>query len=70
MATFITYVQLNADHMLEPSVAFVSLSLLNILRQPINMLPTFVSDIVQVRMHVQRTIFIIYIHVNVHRYIT
>ena len=51
MATFITYVQTNEKHVLAPSVAFVSLSLLNILRQPLNMLPAFLSDMVQVITH-------------------
>ncbi|XP_076457523.1 multidrug resistance-associated protein 1-like isoform X2 [Babylonia areolata] len=47
LAVFLTYVQTNGSHRLEPDVAFVSLTLLNILRQPVNMLPSFLSDMVQ-----------------------
>ncbi|KAL8563678.1 hypothetical protein ACOMHN_035412 [Nucella lapillus] len=54
LATFITYVQTSSYHRLEPNVAFVSLSLLNILRQPMNMLPSFVSDMVQAHVSVTR----------------
>nr|KAG5688633.1 hypothetical protein BaRGS_017487 [Batillaria attramentaria] len=54
MASFITYVQMNEQHILEPDVAFVSLSLLNILRQPINMVPSFFSDMVQAHVSICR----------------
>lgn len=48
VATFATYVLSSpTTHILTPQKAFVSLSLFNILRQPLNQLPNVVSAIVQ-----------------------
>lgn len=46
--TFAVYVGTQADHVLDPKVAFVSLSLFNILRVPLSLLPAAVSSILMV----------------------
>lgn len=50
MATFATYVLVSESHYLDAGKAFVALSLFNILRFPINLLPMMVSLVVQVFM--------------------
>lgn len=48
LATFATYVLVSETHYLDAGKAFVALSLFNILRFPMNLLPMIVSLIVQV----------------------
>ncbi|KAK3735282.1 hypothetical protein RRG08_060049, partial [Elysia crispata] len=47
LATFATYVLVSDSHYLDANKAFVALSLLNILRFPINLLPMLASFVVQ-----------------------
>ena len=54
LVTFGTYTLINLndpDNQLTPDKAFVALSLFNILRFPLAMLPMLISNIVQVDMH-------------------
>lgn len=49
MVSFAAYtLAISPDNQLSPEVAFVSLSLFNILRQPLNGFPSVVSMLVQV----------------------
>ena len=48
LATFATYVLVSENHYLDANKAFVALSLFNILRFPINLLPMLASFVVQV----------------------
>lgn len=48
LTTFAVYVTVDETHVLDAEKAFVSLSLFNILRFPLNMLPQVISSIVQV----------------------
>ena len=50
LATFATYVLASESHYLDAQKAFVSLSLFNILRFPINLLPMIISYVAQVKM--------------------
>ncbi|XP_055866421.1 multidrug resistance-associated protein 1-like isoform X2 [Biomphalaria glabrata] len=54
LATFATYVQVSDTHQLDATKAFVALSLFNILRFPINLLPMMVSFIVQATVSMKR----------------
>ncbi|XP_012944065.1 multidrug resistance-associated protein 1 [Aplysia californica] len=54
LATFATYVLVSENHYLDANKAFVAMSLLNILRFPINLLPMMVSFIVQASVSVGR----------------
>ncbi|XP_059143338.1 multidrug resistance-associated protein 1-like [Physella acuta] len=54
LATFATYVQVSDSHYLDANKAFVALSLFNILRFPINLLPMMVSFIVQAMVSLKR----------------
>lgn len=47
--SFATYVLLDEKNILDSEKAFVSLSLFNILRFPLSMLPMMISNLVQVR---------------------
>lgn len=49
LTTFAVYVRVDETNILDAEKAFVSLSLFNILRFPLNMLPQVISSIVQVR---------------------
>ena len=49
LVTFAVYVLSDPSHVLTPDKAFVSLSLFNILRFPLSMLPLLITNIVQVR---------------------
>lgn len=48
LTTFAVFVTVNEKNVLDAEKAFVSLSLFNILRFPLNMLPQVISSIVQV----------------------
>lgn len=48
LTTFAVYVTIDENNILDAERAFVSLSLFNILRFPLNMLPQVISSIVQV----------------------
>lgn len=50
LTTFAVYVTVDKNNVLDAEKAFVSLSLFNILRFPLNMLPQVISSIVQVGM--------------------
>ncbi|XP_036368003.1 canalicular multispecific organic anion transporter 2 [Octopus sinensis] len=54
VATFATYVLLKDDHYIDAQTAFVSLSLFNILRLPINLLPMAIPFLVQAHVAVTR----------------
>lgn len=54
LATFATYILASDEHYLDAGKAFVSLSLFNILRFPINLLPMMVSYIVQANVSIGR----------------
>ncbi|KAL8582638.1 hypothetical protein ACOMHN_028703 [Nucella lapillus] len=54
LATFATYVLSSNDHYLDAQKAFVSLSLFNILRFPINLLPMIISFLAQAQVSVSR----------------
>lgn len=49
LTTFAVYVGVDKTHVLDAEKAFVSLSLFNILRFPLNMLPQVISNLAQVR---------------------
>lgn len=49
LTTFAVYVMSSPDNILDAEKAFVSLSLFNILRFPISMLPMLIANMVQVR---------------------
>lgn len=49
LTTFAVYVRVDENNILDAEKAFVSLSLFNILRFPLNMLPQVISSIVQVK---------------------
>jgi len=49
VASFAAYVLSDPNHVLSPTTAFVSLSLFNMLRMPMQMLPMTVTLLVQVR---------------------
>ena len=53
IVTFAVYVSTQPDHVLSPQVAFVSLSLFNILRAPLNLLPMMVSFVVMVSLRLK-----------------
>lgn len=54
LATFATYVLGSEGHYLDAQKAFVSLSLFNILRFPINLLPMMISYIIQIGVSIKR----------------
>lgn len=54
VVTFATYVLLKDDHYIDAETAFVSLSLFNILKLPINMLPMAIPFIIQAHVAVTR----------------
>ncbi|XP_070201853.1 multidrug resistance-associated protein 1-like [Littorina saxatilis] len=54
LATFATYVLASESHYLDAQKAFVSLSLFNILRFPINLLPMIISFLAQAQVSVVR----------------
>ncbi|KAL5244983.1 hypothetical protein ACI65C_012393 [Semiaphis heraclei] len=54
LVTFATYVFSDDNHVLDAETAFVSLSLFTILRFPLTMLPTLVSNLVQSNVSVKR----------------
>lgn len=49
LTTFAVYVSVNERNILDAEKAFVSLSLFNILKFPLNMLPQVISNIAQVK---------------------
>ncbi|XP_055852910.1 multidrug resistance-associated protein 1 isoform X2 [Episyrphus balteatus] len=54
LVTFATYVLIDEKNVLDPSTAFVSLSLFNILRFPLAMLPMLITNLVQTQVSVKR----------------
>uniref|UniRef100_A0A4Y0ASB7 ABC-type glutathione-S-conjugate transporter n=1 Tax=Anopheles funestus TaxID=62324 RepID=A0A4Y0ASB7_ANOFN len=54
LVTFATYVLVDEKNVLNASTAFVSLSLFNILRFPLSMLPMLISNMVQTSVSVKR----------------
>ncbi|XP_052772990.1 multidrug resistance-associated protein 1-like isoform X2 [Mya arenaria] len=54
LVTFAVYVLVDSSHILDAEKAFVSLSLFNILRFPLSMLPQVISSVVQVRVSLER----------------
>lgn len=48
LTTFAVYVTVDEKNILDAETAFVSISLFNILRFPLNMLPQVISSLVQV----------------------
>ncbi|XP_060581167.1 multidrug resistance-associated protein 1-like isoform X5 [Ruditapes philippinarum] len=54
LVTFAVYVMVDVNNILDAEKAFVSLSLFNILRFPLSMLPMVISNIVQVRVSLTR----------------
>ncbi|XP_068237783.1 multidrug resistance-associated protein 1-like isoform X4 [Palaemon carinicauda] len=54
LATFATYVNLSPQNILSPNKAFVALSLFNLLRFPISMMPMLVASVVQANVSLQR----------------
>ncbi|XP_049538578.1 multidrug resistance-associated protein 1 isoform X3 [Anopheles darlingi] len=54
LVTFATYVLVDENNVLDASTAFVSLSLFNILRFPLSMLPMLISNMVQTSVSVKR----------------
>lgn len=49
--SFATYVLIDENNRLDSTIAFVSLSLFNILRFPLSVLPMMIGNIVQVMKH-------------------
>ncbi|KAK8748976.1 hypothetical protein OTU49_015623, partial [Cherax quadricarinatus] len=54
LVTFATYVNISEENILDAKTAFVSLTLFNLLRFPIVMLPMLISNIVQARVSLKR----------------
>ncbi|KAG7325289.1 hypothetical protein KOW79_011605 [Hemibagrus wyckioides] len=54
LTTFAVYVNVDKNHVLDAEKAFVSLSLFNILRFPLNMLPQVISSIMQASVSLKR----------------
>ncbi|XP_055837482.1 multidrug resistance-associated protein 1-like [Episyrphus balteatus] len=54
LVTFATYVLIDEKNVLDPSKAFVSLSLFNLLRFPLAMLPMLITNLVQTQVSVKR----------------
>ncbi|XP_072263111.1 ATP-binding cassette sub-family C member 3-like [Pyxicephalus adspersus] len=54
LTTFAVYVTVDETNILDAEKAFVSLSLFNILRFPLNMLPQVISNIAQARVSIRR----------------
>ncbi|XP_017782317.1 PREDICTED: multidrug resistance-associated protein 1 isoform X1 [Nicrophorus vespilloides] len=54
LVSFATFVMVDEDNVLDASTAFVSLSLFNILRFPLSMLPMMISNMVQAGVSVKR----------------
>nr|XP_015211612.1 PREDICTED: canalicular multispecific organic anion transporter 2 isoform X8 [Lepisosteus oculatus] len=54
LTTFAVYVTVDKDNVLDAQKAFVSLSLFNILRFPLNMLPQVISSVVQASVSLKR----------------
>lgn len=54
LATFATYVQISPENILDAKTAFVSISLFNLLRFPISMLPMIITSLVQANVSLTR----------------
>ncbi|XP_069998353.1 multidrug resistance-associated protein 1 isoform X3 [Penaeus vannamei] len=54
LATFATFVNLSPDNILDAKKAFVSLTLFNLLRFPLSMLPMLISSLVQASVSLKR----------------
>ena len=55
--SFATYVLIDEKNILDSEKAFVSLSLFNILRFPLSMLPMMISNLVQVRQRMKSSVY-------------
>ncbi|UYV71578.1 ABCC2 [Cordylochernes scorpioides] len=60
VSSFVTYVMMDDNHVLDASTAFVSLTLLNMLRFSLLVIPDLISTIVQTRVSINR----IYVFLN------
>lgn len=49
LVTFATYVLIDDKNVLDANKAYVSISLFNIIRMPLSMLPMMISNLIQVR---------------------
>lgn len=67
LVSFTTYVLIDENNVLDSTTAFVSLSLFNILRFPLSMLPMMIGNIVQVSLS-NAYIYITYINLYVQSY--
>lgn len=56
LVSFTTFVLSDPNHVLDAETAFVSLSLFNILRFPLSMLPMLISSLIQVSILSKQTI--------------
>ena len=54
LTTFAVYVMSSADNVLDARKAFVSLTLFNILRFPLSMLPMLIANMVQASVSIKR----------------
>lgn len=59
MVTFALYTALQPDHLLKPSVAFVALSLIDLLKEPLTEMPRSISFLIMVciRLNIFRLFF-------------
>lgn len=51
LASFTTYVLIDPNNVLDAQTAFVSLSFFNLMRMPLNMIPSLIVQTVQVKNH-------------------
>lgn len=63
LATFAVFVAVDSDNVLDAGKAFTSISLFNILRFPLAMLPQLISSMVQV---LYRTYTLLYIYIAIY----
>lgn len=54
LVTFITFVLIDENNVLDAEKAFVSLSLFNILRFPMSMLPMMIASVIQSSVSIKR----------------
>ncbi|XP_040061750.2 multidrug resistance-associated protein 1-like [Ixodes scapularis] len=54
LASFVTFVLISDSHILDPSTAFVSLTLFDCMQYPMFLIPAFISNVVQTRVSIMR----------------
>ena len=54
LASFATFVLIDVDNVLDAEIAFVSLSFFNLMRMPLNMIPSLIVQTVQVKVQDRR----------------